>query len=216
MAYHDKHSPSIGPKTVLLLFTLAGLIFSYKLLLVDNLMFQPRTCLLLSYATIFYLRLVLCILFFVKRKIRWFEGCSVGVLYGALVYMFSLWGSLASYSIGVIETIGGMLFVSGSWVNTQSDFQRYIWKKKPENDGHLYTGGLFRYAMHINFLGDIVMFVGYALVTHNTMSFIPVTAILLNFIVLQIPRLDDYLLQRYGNEFTKYAKHTKKLIPFVY
>lgn len=215
MAYHDKHSPSLGSKTALLLLTLVGLVLAYKLLLTSKSVDTNRLYLLLVCASIFYLRLALCILVFVKRKISWFEGCAVGFLYGALLYIFSLWGGLA-HSICNTDIVGGILFAAGSWVNSQSDYQRYKWKKKPENSGHLYTCGLFRYSMHINFLGDTVMFAGYALITQNGMSFIPVIAIILNFVLIQIPRLNDYLMKRYKSEFIEYSSKTKQYIPFIY
>jgi steroid 5-alpha reductase family enzyme len=40
--------------------------------------------------------------------------------------------------------------------------------------------------------------------------------IILNFIVLQIPLLDDHLSRKYENEFREYAKRTKKFVPFIY
>jgi len=216
MAYHDGHSPSLGSKLSLLSLTLVGLIFSLNLLLKNQQTELFRTFLLLTCAVVFYIRLALCLLVFVKRKVSWFEGCAVGALYGFLIYMFSFWGSLHSNSSFTIEITGIVFFIFGSFINSLSDYQRYVWKKKPENKGRIYTLGLFKYAMHINFWGDTVMFIGYALVTQNVMSFIPVTAIFLNFILVQIPRLDDYLLHRYGAEFTVYASNTKKLIPFIY
>jgi protein-S-isoprenylcysteine O-methyltransferase Ste14 len=216
MAYHDGHAPSSGAKVALLSLTLIGIMLSLPILTKNGQYVSFHSGLLLTCAIVFYVRLALCLLVFIKRKVSWFEGCMVGILYGAMVYMFSIWGCHVSDEVSVINTVGMVLFLAGSWVNSQSDYQRNKWKKKPENAGHLYTGGLFRYAMHINFLGDTVMFIGYAMVTKNSMSFIPVTAIFLNFILFQIPRLDDYLLQRYGVEFTAYARKTKKLIPFIY
>jgi steroid 5-alpha reductase family enzyme len=215
MAYHDGHSPSLVSKCTLLLLTLAGLVFSFNLLLKNHQADQYRAYLLLACASVFYIRLALCLLVFVKRKVSWFEGCAVGVLYGVLVYMFSLWGSLAPAKVCVLDYIGMGLFVTGSWINSQADYQRFRWKKKPENAGHLYTKGLFKYAMHINFFGDTVMFVGYALITQCFLSFIPVAAITLNFVLIQIPQLDGYLMKKYGAEFMEYAEKTKKYIPRI-
>jgi protein-S-isoprenylcysteine O-methyltransferase Ste14 len=215
MTYYDNHTPSVGSKTALLLFTLIGLLSAYVLLISDITSKTNCTLLLLVSATIFYLRLAVCILFFVKRKISWVEGCSVGMLYGILLYLFSLWGSHIR-SVSFITIIGITFFIMGSWINSQADYQRYKWKKKPENWGHLYTDGWFRYAIHINFFGDTIMFLGYALITQSGISFIPVICIILNFILIQIPTLDDYLNQRYGSEFIEYAFKTKKFIPFIY
>jgi protein-S-isoprenylcysteine O-methyltransferase Ste14 len=216
MAYHDGHAPSSGAKMALLSLTFIGIMLSLPILTKNGQYVSFHSGLLLACAIVFYVRLVLCLLVFVKRKVSWFEGCSVGILYGAMVYMFSTWGSHVPDKVNVMNIVGMVLFVTGSWINTQSDFQRHMWKKKTENAGHLYTSGLFRYSIHINFLGDTIMFIGNAMVTQNGMSFIPATAIFLNFILFQIPQLDDYLLQRYGVEFTAYASNTKKLIPFIY
>lgn len=216
MAYHDGHSLSLGSKLTLLLLTFVGLMFSFNLLLKDQHTELFRVYLLLACAAVFYVRLAFCLLIFVKRKVSRFEGCAVGLLYGFLVVMFSVWGSHPNFSGSLVEILGIILFVLGSIINSASDYQRYAWKKRPENAGHLYTKGLFKYAKHINFFGDTVMFVGYALVSQNLMSFIPVAAITLNFVLIQIPQLDDYLLKRYGTEFIEYTLKTKKFIPFIY
>ena len=101
-------------------------------------------------------------------------------------------------------------------MNTYSEYTRYIWKKQDKNKGNLYTEGLFKFSMHINYFGDIILFTGVALITLRfSMLFIPL-AMAMNFIFIIIPRLDKYLAQKYGVEFQEYADKTKKLIPGVY
>ena len=39
---------------------------------------------------------------------------------------------------------------------------------------------------------------------------------IVGFIWYHIPALDEYLLERYGDEFAQYAATTKKYVPFVY
>ncbi|MBP1640366.1 MAG: hypothetical protein H6Q17_1949 [Bacteroidetes bacterium] len=216
MAYQDIHSPSLGSKLMLVSLTLSGVIFSTVFLFTNNQSDSLCRILLFSCSIAFYIRLVICLFVFVKRKVGWLEGCVVGALYGFLVYMFSYWGNLHTHPSLIIEITGVTFFIFGSLINSLSDYQRYVWKKKPENKGRIYTQGLFKYAMHINFWGDTVMFAGYALVTENLMSFIPVAAIALNFVLIQIPQLDNYLRKRYGADFVEYARKTKKYIPFIY
>ncbi len=60
------------------------------------------------------------------------------------------------------------------------------------------------------------MFVGFAMITGEVGGFIPVTVIIVNLLLLQIPRLENYLMERYGKEFAEYARETKKFIPFIY
>jgi protein-S-isoprenylcysteine O-methyltransferase Ste14 len=216
MAYQDRQSPSLGSKLMLVSLTLLGVIFSTTFLYANDKVDSTCCILLFFCSSVFYIRLVVCLFLFVKRKVSWVEGCAVGTLYGFLIYMFSFWGSLHSNSSFTIEITGVLFFIFGSFINSLSDYQRYIWKKKPQNKERIYTQGLFKYAMHINFWGDTVMFIGYAFVTQNIMSFIPVAAIALNFVLIQIPQLDKYLLKQYGAEFIEYAGKTNKYIPFIY
>ena len=39
---------------------------------------------------------------------------------------------------------------------------------------------------------------------------------LLGFVFGNIPMLDAHLAEHYGQEFTAYARRTRKLVPFVY
>jgi protein-S-isoprenylcysteine O-methyltransferase Ste14 len=68
--------------------------------------------------------------------------------------------------------------------------------------------------MHINFFGDATMFIGYAMVTHYLLSAVPVLSIILYLLLSQIPQLDAYLLQKYGESFRQYAQKTNKFIPW--
>ncbi|MDM8555644.1 DUF1295 domain-containing protein [Desulfococcaceae bacterium HSG7] len=118
--------------------------------------------------------------------------------------------------MGVLDYFSIILYLFGSWLNTYSEYTRYIWKKREINKGWLYTQGLFKYSMHINYFGDIVLFTGLALLTLRfSMLFVPL-AMALNFVFFIIPRLDKYLAAKYGDEFKEYAGSTKKFIPGIY
>jgi steroid 5-alpha reductase family enzyme len=64
-----------------------------------------------------------------------------------------------SEPIGLIDIVGIFLFLAGSYINTLEDYQRFAWKREIENKGRLYTKGLFKYSMHINYFGDSVSYV---------------------------------------------------------
>ncbi len=85
-----------------------------------------------------------------------------------------------------------------------------------ENKGHLYTKGFFRYSMHINYFGDLLWVTGYAFVTHNWYAVIIPVFIFCFFAFYNIPKLDEYLHSKYGEEFSAYEKRTKKFIPYIY
>ena len=216
MAYKDGNSPSLGAKFTLAFLTLIGIIFAIRHV---TFAFQAgflHNWILISCTLVFYVRLIFCLFAFIKRRVGWFEGITVGILYGIMSVMFAVWGTQKSSTVAFLDITGAILFCIGSFINSLSDYQRHLWKKRPGNQGQIYTQGLFRYAIHINFFGDSLMFVGFAIVTQNSMSFIPVLFIVLNFILFQIPQLDDYLKNKYGNKFEEYARRTKKFIPYIY
>ena len=51
------------------------------------------------------------------------------------------------------------------WWQWRSGRRPWRWKQQPANAGHLYVGGLFAFARHINYFGEILTFLGWALLT---------------------------------------------------
>jgi steroid 5-alpha reductase family enzyme len=168
-------------------------------------------CLLL-----YILRLFITVFVFLKRKMGWGETILISGLMSFALFSFARVGGSSHLSLNVVDYLGLILFLGGSWINTQSEYSRYIWKKNDFNKGKLYTGGLFKYALHINYFGDIILFSGLALITQS-LSLLLIPFIMgLIFVFYLIPSLDKYLGIKYGNEFKEYAARTKKLIPGVY
>ncbi|MFT4497596.1 methyltransferase family protein [Bacillus cereus] len=101
-------------------------------------------------------------------------------------------------------------------LNTVSELLRKSFKDNPVNQGKLYTGGLFKYAIHINYLGDCLWVLGLAFIASNIYSlFIPLDLFFV-FVFEYIPKSDGYLQKKYGEQFTVYKQKTKKLIPFIW
>jgi len=228
MAFQDKHSPSLSTKVLLSTGILAGTFVSalltsgYADWLIDILNYEKvegnvyRKIIILSCCLIYFIRFTIGMFVFVQRKIGWFEGGLVSVLFFMMFYLFGVSAGSHPESIRLIDVVGIFLFLVGSYINTLADYQRFAWKRKIENKGRLYTGGLFKYSMHINYFGDAITYIGLALITLEWVCLFVSMGIIVNFIVLQIPMLDKHLSKRYGNEFTEYAKHTKKFIPLIY
>ncbi len=228
MAFKDEHAPSIPFKVLLSTSILAGTLVSalvtsgYADWLIELLKYEKvegigsRKIIILSCCLIYAIRFAIAMFVFVQRKIGWFEGSLVSVLFFMMFYHFGISAGNHPEPIGIFDITGIILFLFGSYINTLSDYQRFAWKRRIENKGQLYTGGLFKYSMHINYFGDAVTYIGLALITMELVCFLISIGIIVNFIVLQIPMLDKHLSNRYGNKFTEYAKDTKKFIPFIY
>ena len=165
---------------------------------------------------IYFVRLQVTVWVFQKRKWTWLETFTITVLMSFVLYAFASGGGNNKQVVGAIEIIGILLYLSGSYINTHSEYYRYVWKLKAENRGRLYTEGLFSLAMHINYFGDIVLFTGLAMLTHSLSLLVIPLIMAMNFVFNIIPSLERYLEKKYNDEFRDYSKKTKKLIPLIY
>ncbi len=175
-----------------------------------------RRAWLLICAVVYLGRLLLTSFWFIKRKMGWAEAVTISVWLYLIYFCFAIWGGTNPRSFGTAGISGLVLYVLGSYLNSASEYQRLRWKQHPENQGKLFTGGLFRYSMHINYFGDEVLFTGIALVAGNPLALIIPAVMAVLFIGFNIPILDRHLSRRYGKAFEEYASRTKKFVPFIY
>ncbi|MFD1657491.1 DUF1295 domain-containing protein [Streptomyces caeni] len=175
-----------------------------------------RRVLLATLSVLYLLRFIATNFVMLQRKMELSESVTVGiwvlVIHGTMAYF----GGTNTAHVSVFTWLGVVLYVLGSYLNTGSEYQRKLWKKRPENRGKLYTEGLFKYSMHINYFGDAVLFSGFALVTGTPWAFAIPLIMVCMFVFLNIPMLDKYLAEHYGEAFQEYASKTAKFVPFVY
>jgi protein-S-isoprenylcysteine O-methyltransferase Ste14 len=176
----------------------------------------PRRIALFAFGCILFARLALTSFWLLKRRFDW--GELVGVMFACVIYQigFALLGAVEAAALGIVGMVGIGFFVLGSFLNTWSEIQRKRFKDDPANKGKLYTGGLFRYARHINYFGDTLWVTGWVMVTRNPWSAIVPVALAAGFIFFFIPSLSAHLRQKYGARYDEWAKTTKKFVPFVY
>jgi len=175
-----------------------------------------RRILIASCLIVYVIRLQVTVWIFQRRKWTWFETITITVLMTFVLYAFASVGGSNKKVVGAVEVIGILLYLSGSYINTHSEYYRHVWKLKEENRGRIYTESLFSLAMHINYFGDIVLFTGLAMITHSLSILVIPLIMALNFVFNIIPSLDRYLEKKYKTEFKDYSKRTKKLIPLIY
>ena len=228
MIFEDKHYISILPKCFFMVSILTAILAAGWLMFADtNTLFgwlKPyairgdfsRHLILMSCSIIYFLRLLITVSVFLKRRMTWFETIVITILMSFVLFSFAKVGGNNQQPVGIIEIIGILLYLLGSYINTRSEYTRYIWKNKERNKGRLYTDGLFRYSMHINYFGDVILFTGFAMITHSFSMLVIPLIMFLNFVFFIIPSLDRYLKKNYGEEFNDYARGTKKLIPWIY
>jgi protein-S-isoprenylcysteine O-methyltransferase Ste14 len=175
-----------------------------------------RRALLLACSVIYFARVCGTVFVFLHRKMAWWEAATIGSFTWIINITFSLLGGTQPAPLGLADVVAVALYVAGSYLNTGSEYQRDRWKQRPENRGRLYTEGLFRWSMHINYFGDVMLFTGWALLTYRSWAFLLPLLMLMGFVFFHVPMLDKHLHEKYGTEFDQYRRRTKKLIPFLY
>ena len=205
------------------LFTSYSLCFTDSFIFVDNILgvdFSKgdfyRKCCLIAFGTITYLRMNATIFYMLKRKILIDEFFGVIIALGAYQVAYTMLGGWKTSPLSILDICAIFIFLLGSFLNTFSEIQRKTFKNDIDNQGKLYTSGLFKYARHINYFGDICWVSAWAIMTHNMMSSIIPIFLTLGFIFFFIPGLSNYLADNYGNQYNEWTKKTKKLFPFIY
>ena len=219
--FQSERSPSTGPKTAIIswyLLCAAGAIlltFGAPAEL-DRPGDPGRQVALIACVAVYISRAAHTLFVFVQRRIPWWEAAWGGSIIGCVLFFFLLRGLRVPQPIGAADLAGLILYAAGSWIGTASEHARHLWKARPENQGRLYTEGLFSYSRHINYFADLLLFAGCAVLTRQWWAGIVPLAMGLNFAFAIIPAHDAYLAARYGSEFDHYARRTKTLIPLVY
>ena len=224
-----KLDKSYKQKVIFAIIHLLALLTSYWLLFsagqnfISNIFGQPEIISILisrivifSCGLLYFMRHLITLFVLLKREVPWNEVLTVGPLIALIQILFAILTIYNKENFNSFDwiLIGTVIF--GSYLNTGSELQRMIWKKKKSNKGKLYTKGLFKYSMHINYLGDTILFSAFALLTGSIWAFLVPILITLGFIFHHIPELDKYLKGRYGEQFTEYESKTKKFIPWIY
>ncbi len=171
---------------------------------------------LTSALTIYFLRVLATEFVFLKRGVSWSEVFTIAPWACFIYALLCLTGGTNRSPLAATAAVGALLFVFGSWMNSWAEYQRHVWKQRPENRGKLYTLGLFRYTRHPNYFGDLLSFSGICLLSGRWVAAVIPALMLMGFVFVNVPVLDAHLREHFGPAFDDYTRKTRKLIPFVY
>ena len=172
MLFKDEHAFSLLAKIVFMTaisgacFLAGYLMFTDEVNIISSLKQYvisgnfTRQIIITFFCWFYVLRLFFTVFVFLKRKWAWSEMLIVSVLMSMVLFALTKNGGSSNQPIGVLDYFSIFLYLFGSWLNTWSEYTRYTWKKAEINKGKPYTLGLFKYSMHINYFGDVVLFTG--------------------------------------------------------
>jgi protein-S-isoprenylcysteine O-methyltransferase Ste14 len=167
-------------------------------------------------AVLYFIKELFTEFVFLERKVRWSEALTMALWLFIVYVTYSFTGGTNPKPPGMYEYAGAVIYAAGALINVSSELFRYRWRKQAGHYDKLYRDGLFKYSRHINYLGDLLLLTGFSMFTGSVWPFVFPAAMFVLFVVVNIPMLDRHLHDRFGAEFDEYAKHTKRLIPFVY
>jgi len=125
--------------------------------------------------------------------------------------------------IGVTDFIGILLFLIGFAIEIIADYQKSNFKKYRGND--FINIGLWKYSRHPNYFGEIILWVGIAMLSLKVLSGLqyitlisPVFVILLLTKISGLPMLENKSDVQWGHlsEYQIYKKVTPVLIPNIF
>ena len=166
------------------------------------------------------------ILWILKSKIypdkQWESKCSVW--YGLLIWVGLSLYWIAPYIIltkNIPNNISPSnwyiamcisMYIFGIFFHFTSDMQKFIQLKY--NPNHLITDNMFSRIRNINYLGELLIYLGFSLLA---LSWIPIIALISFICIIWIPNMikKDKSLSRY-DEFSDYKKNTNLLFPFIW
>jgi len=209
------HRATLGAKLFILSMQVLYLVIAGYWLMVTPLNSWARGLMVLALLVVCG-RLTGMMFIWLPRGIGWTEAIGNSLAF-ALYYLgfpaLLIWQATPRWGMVVI---GSGCFIIGSVVNTTAELLRKPFKANPKNRGRLYTGGLFHYAIHINYFGDVLWVLGLALMTSNWWALLIPLGLLAMFVLTYIPQADAYLAKRYGADFQHYQATTKELIPWIW
>jgi steroid 5-alpha reductase family enzyme len=142
---------------------------------------------------------------------------------------FTLAAALAAVTVvqsvefGVFGLIGLFIWIIGFGIEAVADYQKSKFRSIPENKGKFITTGLWSISRHPNYFGEILLWVGIAIIALPTLQgwrwltlISPVFVTFLLTKVSGIPLLEKRADEKWGGqeEYEQYKKQTPVLIPF--
>ena len=124
-------------------------------------------------------------------------------------------------TIGVVGAIGIVIWLAGFAIEVVADRQKSTFKQDPDNKGRFITTGLWAWSRHPNYFGEIVLWIGIAVMAVPVLSgwrwatlISPVFVIILLTRVSGVPMLERRAEARWGDEeaYRRYVDSTPVLL----
>ena len=162
-------------------------------------------------------------------KINFFRFLLTWTLSGTWVYVTMAAGlaavsSAESIGLDAFFAAGLALWLAGFFFEVTADTQKTRFRADPANEGKFITSGLWSISRHPNYFGEIVLWIGIAVIAFPVLSgWQYITLISPVFVIFLLTRVSGINLleragkQRWGDDpaYQAYLDSTPALVPFV-
>ncbi len=123
--------------------------------------------------------------------------------------------------LGVLDGLGLLVWILGFGIEAVSDGQKRAFRADPKNKGQFIRSGLWSWSRHPNYFGEIVIWIGVAIMASSTLNGLqwvawisPVFVTILLTKISGVPLLENIADQRWGGqpEYEAYKSKTPVLI----
>lgn len=130
--------------------------------------------------------------------------------------------AVAQQPLGLLATLGSLIWLIGFAVEIVADNQKRLFRQNPANRGRFIQTGLWAWSRHPNYFGEIVLWVGIALIAAPVLSgwqwatmVSPLFVIVLLTRISGIPLLEAKAEKKWGDmeAYKQYKANTSVLIP---
>ena len=161
----------------------------------------------------------------IKKSFSWFfMAFTFSGMWVSICALCALTGISNGIELTGVTYIGILLFVIGLTLEIIADTQKTNFKKIKDNEDKFITTGLWKYSRHPNYLGEIILWIGVAIISYSSLEInqlytliSPIFTYLLLVYVSGINLLEKSGEKKWGNlkEYRKYKKETPRLFWFI-
>ncbi|GJM13147.1 MAG: steroid 5-alpha reductase [Pseudohongiella sp.] len=166
---------------------------------------------------------------FDEIKTRFFRYLFTWTLGGAWVFITMAAGLAVITSTNIASGsaflfVGVALWVFGFGIEVVADRQKTVFRRDPANKGKFISSGLWSLSRHPNYFGEIVLWIGIAVIAFPTLAgwqyvtlISPFFVIFLLIKVSGVRLLEKSGMERWGEDadYKKYIASTPSLVPFI-
>ena len=108
---------------------------------------------------------------------------------------------------------GTIIFFVGMYINIDSDRRIRALRKPGDTKHYMPTGGMFEYVSSANYFGELVEWIGFAILTWSWSGAVFAVWTFAN-LAPRANSINKKYAEMFGEAFTQ--RHVKRMIPFIY